>query len=54
MQMQRTEQWLPKGKGLREGEMGKGDQLYGDGWRINFWWGACCSVYRSRNIMSYT
>ena len=27
----RTEQWLPEGKGLGEGEMGKEDQLYGNG-----------------------
>ena len=24
-------------KGSREGEMGKGDQLSGDGWKLNFW-----------------
>ena len=20
------------------GKMGKGDRLYGDGWKLNFWW----------------
>ena len=24
--------------GWGEGEMGKGDQLYGDRWKLNFWW----------------
>lgn len=22
----------------REGKMGKGGQLYGDRWKLNFWW----------------
>ena len=21
-----------------EGETGRGNQLYGDGWKLNFWW----------------
>lgn len=33
--------------------MGKGSQLYGDGCKLNFWWWACCSIYRSQNIMLY-
>ena len=36
--IQRTEQWLSEEKGLGDGEMSKGDQLYGDGEKINFWW----------------
>ena len=28
---------VTRGRGGREGEMGKGDQLYGDGWKLNFW-----------------
>ena len=36
---QRTDQWLPEGKGLAgQGEMGKEDQLYGYRWKLNFWW----------------
>lgn len=31
-------------------EIGKEVQLYGDGWKLSFWWSACC-VYRSKNIM---
>lgn len=27
----------PDGKGQVRG-MGKGDQMYGDGWKLNFWW----------------
>lgn len=27
-----------RGRGLREGEMSKGGQLYGDRWKQNFWW----------------
>ena len=31
-EIQRTDWWLPEGKGVgREGEMGEGNQLYGDG-----------------------
>ena len=37
-----------------EGEMDKRGQLYSDGWKFNFWWQACCNVYRNRNIMLYT
>ena len=36
-------------RGVREGEMGKGDQVYGDGWKQNFWWWAPWSS----NIMLY-
>ena len=38
-QIQRTEQGLPEWKwGQGEGKMGKGGQLYSDGWKLNFWW----------------
>ena len=37
-----------------EGKMGEGEQLYGDRWKLNFWWWARCEVYRSRNIVLYT
>lgn len=40
-------------KGMREGEMGNEGQLYGDEWKLNFWWWVG-SVYRSWNIMLYT
>ena len=33
-QIQGTEWWFPEGKG----EMDKGDELYGDGQKIKFWW----------------
>ena len=23
---------------MGEGEMGKGDQVYGDRWKLKFWW----------------
>ena len=36
-----------------EGKRPKGFQLYSGGWKLNFWWWTCCSVYRSRNIMLY-
>lgn len=29
---------VTRGKGLGQGEMGKGSQLYGDGWKLIFWW----------------
>ena len=50
---------VTRGKGLGEGgrgccKMGKGDQLYGDRWKLNFWWWVHCSSYRSRNIILYT
>ena len=35
-----------------EGKRAKGFQLYSGGWKLNFWWWTCCSVY-SRNIMLY-
>ena len=34
-----------EGKGHVESEMGKGDQPYGEGWELNFWW-----VHASRYI----
>ena len=37
-QIQRTEQQLSEGECLGEGETGKGDQLYGDRWKPDFWW----------------
>ena len=36
MQLQRIEHWLPAGKGQREHKMGKGDPVYGDGWKLYF------------------
>ena len=39
------------GSGLGEGKMNKGGQLYGDRWKLDFWCGAYCSVYRCRNII---
>ena len=29
---------VTKGVGVGQGEMGKGDQLYGDRWKLKFWW----------------
>ena len=33
----------------REGEISKGDQLYSDGWKLDFWWKAhsCCEFAQS-------
>ena len=33
---------------------GKGGQLHTDGWKLNLWWWAHYSVYRSWNILLYT
>lgn len=41
-----------KGAGSGKCEMMKGDHLYGDEWRLNFWWWAHWSIYRNR--MLYT
>ena len=42
---------VTRGEGAEvEGKMDKGDQLYGDGWKLTFWWSAHCRVYRNRNI----
>ena len=43
-----------RGKGVGKGKMGKGSQLYGDRWKLYFWWWAHCSVYRSQIRMLYT
>ena len=29
---------VTRGEGVVEGKMDKGDQLYGDGAKVNFWW----------------
>lgn len=29
---------VTRGEGVVEGKMDKGDQLYGDGRKVNFWW----------------
>ena len=29
---------VTKEVGVGQGEMGKGDQLYGDRWKLKFWW----------------
>ena len=34
-----------------EGEIGKVNQMYGDGRKLEFWSWTCYSVYRNRNIM---
>lgn len=34
--------------------MGKGDELFAERWKLNFWWWAHCRVYRSRNTMLYS
>ena len=38
----------------RIGEMDKGSQPYGDGWKLILWWWTRCSIYRSRNTMLCT
>lgn len=34
-------------------ELGQNEQLHGGGWKLNFWWWVCYSVYRRQNIMLY-
>ena len=55
MQTQRTKWWLPEGKEWQwgKGKIGKGDQMYSEEWKINFWWSAHYRLHRSRNIMLY-
>lgn len=36
--LQRTEWSYQRGRGVGQSEMGKGSQLDGDGWKLNFWW----------------
>lgn len=38
----------------REGEISKGDQLYSDGWKQDFWWKVHYCVFKSEIIMLYT
>ena len=39
MQVQRTKQWLPEGKGWGgEDQIDEMGQLYGDRQKLNFWW----------------
>ena len=45
---------VTRGEGGRVVEVGKGEQLYSGRWKLNFWWGACCRVYRNRNMRLYT
>ena len=47
MLIQRAEQWLPEGKGhswgwQKKAKMYKRDQMYDEGWKLNFWWWTCC------------
>lgn len=44
---------VTRGEGVVEGKMDKGDQLYGDGRKVNFWWWALCRVDRSKNKTFY-
>lgn len=48
---QTTEWSLPEGKGVGEGELDKGNLIYGNGRKLDFWWWALNSVYRYQNIM---
>ena len=41
-------------KAVGEGKVDTENHLYSDRWKLNFWWGGCCSLYRSRNIMLST
>ena len=34
----RDQWWLLEWKGQRESEMGKGDELFAERWKLNFWW----------------
>ena len=37
-------------RGEGAGEMGQEDQLDGDGWKLNFPWGAGFRVYRRKSV----
>ena len=50
--IQRTEECLLEGKGGVWN--GKGGSTVYDEWKVNFWWWAHYSVYRSRNIILLT
>lgn len=39
------------GGGAWEGQRSKELPVHADGLKLNFWWWACCSVDRSRNIV---
>ena len=50
MNKQNTQIWRTDRKEVeKEGEISKGDQLYSDGWKLDFWWKAhsCCEVAQS-------
>lgn len=44
-----SKEWIVGG-----GWWGKGDQTYGDGEKLNFWWSAGCRVYKGANIIVHT
>ena len=45
--IERTEQCLPKGKGFGEEQNDKGDQLYGDKWKLDFFGGKLAALCHS-------
>ena len=51
---QGVEYWLPEEEGWKGRKVGKGDRLYGDGWKPHCWSWSLCKVYRNRNIVLYT
>lgn len=48
---------VTRGEGMDSGGRqwdGKADYLYGDRWKVSFWWWAHCRLYRSRDKILYT
>lgn len=41
-------------RGWREGKMGKGGQLYGDKYKLDFWGSSLCSVDKYQLLKMYT
>ena len=40
-------------RGWRDAKIGEEDQLYGDGWKVNLWWSAHCSMHRYQSMILY-
>ena len=40
-----------RGKEVGGGQNWKRDQLYGDEYKLEFWWWECCNICQIRNIL---
>ena len=43
-----------RGRVWGEEKRGKRAHIYGDGWKLDFWWWTRCSLCRSQNVVMYT